>query len=91
MTKSDMPENARTVRTEWAEWDLIAEVWREPSRAAIEEFRPDGKVRVSESRNPDGSRRRATNLYAEEGLFRGDDDRAAGSVPTTTAGARSAM
>jgi hypothetical protein len=46
--KREAPEGARTVRTEWAEWDLTNEAWKTPSRETVEEYRPDGKLLVSE-------------------------------------------
>jgi hypothetical protein len=69
MKTSDVPGGARTVRTEWAEWDLTNETWKAPSRVTLEEYRPDGRLRVSEGRNPDGSVYRSTNLYDDAGLL----------------------
>jgi hypothetical protein len=64
-----VPEKARTVRTEWAEWDLTNEMWKAPQRVTVEEFRPDGKLRVSEYRNPDGSVSRSIYSYDDAGLL----------------------
>jgi hypothetical protein len=66
--RPEVPEKARTVRTEWAEWDLTNEMWKAPLRVTIEEFRPDGKLLVSEYRNPDGSVSRSVNSYDDAGL-----------------------
>ena len=67
--KPDVPDGARSVRTEWAEWDLTNEVWKAPMRVTVEEFRPDGKLRVTECRNPDGSVSRSINSYDDAGLL----------------------
>jgi hypothetical protein len=67
--RPDVPEKARTIRTEWAEWDLANEVWKPPSRVTLEEFRPDGKRRVSEHRNSDGSVSRSIFSYDDAGLL----------------------
>jgi hypothetical protein len=65
-----VPGAARTVRKEWAaEWDLTDEVWKTPRWVTIEEFRPDGKLLVSEMRNPDGSVCRSVNSYDDAGLL----------------------
>ena len=70
MKTSDAPVGARTVRKEWAaEWDLTNEEWKAPRFVMIEEFRPDGKLLVSEMRNPDGSVCRSVNSYDDAGLL----------------------
>lgn len=45
----DAVANARSVRTEWAQWDLTTEAWPLATRISTEEFRPDGKIAASES------------------------------------------
>jgi hypothetical protein len=67
--KSDTPAGARSVRTEWAEWDLANEAWKAPTRSTIEEFRSDGKISVSESRFGNGPAFRVTHAYDDAGLL----------------------
>jgi hypothetical protein len=67
--KSEVPRDARTVRTEWSEWDLTNEAWKAPRSVTIEEYRPDGKLLVCETHNPDGLVCRSTNSYDDGGLL----------------------
>ena len=67
--KSGTPANARTVQSEWAEWDLTTETWQSPRRATLEEYRPDGKLAFSESRFGEGPVCRCSNSYDEAGLL----------------------
>jgi hypothetical protein len=67
--KSEVPRNARSVRSEWAEWDLTSESWLPPMRSTVEEYRPDGKLRFWEMRNPDGSICQTSNSYDDAGLL----------------------
>ncbi len=63
------PSGARSVRSEWAEWDLTSESWKLPTRITVEEYRSDGKLLSSEMRFPNESACRSTNSYDESGLL----------------------
>jgi hypothetical protein len=67
--KSELVGPVRSVRGEWAEWDLTNEVWKAPQRVTIEEYRPDGKISSSELRFVGGSVSRSAYSYDEAGLL----------------------
>jgi YD repeat-containing protein len=58
----------RTLRTEFAEWDIATEQWQAPRRFCQVQLRPDGRVVEQEDRNPtNGSISRSRYTYAETG------------------------
>jgi hypothetical protein len=55
----------KTLRTEFALWDLDREQWQPPQHGALTSFRPDGKVSSGDFRNSDGSIAHSRWLYDE--------------------------
>jgi YD repeat-containing protein len=57
----------RSLRTEFAEWDLTLEQWRAAHHFTLVRFRPDGAISESEHHNPDGSIVRSGYAYDAAG------------------------
>ncbi len=57
----------RTLRSEFAEWDLTTEAWQAPRSYSLTSFLADGRISESEAHNPDGSISRSACLYDEAG------------------------
>ena len=57
----------RTLRTEFAEWDITKEQWQPPRRSSVAQLRPDGRVDEQEDHNPNGSISRSRYSYDESG------------------------
>ena len=55
----------RTLRTEFAEWDLQREEWQPARYFTLVTFHPDGRIAQSDHHNPDGSVARSKFLYDE--------------------------
>jgi hypothetical protein len=53
----------RSLRTEFAEWDLTIEEWQPPRHSRFARFRPDGQIDTTEHYNPDGSIAETAYLY----------------------------
>ncbi len=67
LAQSDVHGPVETLRTEFAEWDPAAQVWKPPQHHTLLRFRPDGKLKESEFHNPDGSIARSSYIYDEAG------------------------
>ena len=67
LAQSDVHGPVETIRTESAEWDPAAQVWKPPQHHTLLRFRPDGKLKESESHNSDGSIARSSYIYDEAG------------------------
>jgi YD repeat-containing protein len=57
----------RTLRTEFAEWDITNEQWQAPRRFCLVQLRPDGRVVEQEDHNPNGSFSRSRYTYDDAG------------------------
>jgi hypothetical protein len=57
----------RTLEIEQAEWDLAEERWRPPRPGDTVTFLPDGRLSLTEHRNPEGSVARGQCLYDDAG------------------------
>jgi hypothetical protein len=57
----------RTLRTQFAEWDITKEQWQAPRRSSVAHLRPDGRVIDQEDHNPNGSISRSSHNYDESG------------------------
>src|SRR5438105_3856258 len=57
----------RTLRTEFAEWDIAKEQWQSPRRSSVSQLRPDGRVDEQVDHNPNGSISRSRHSYDEAG------------------------
>jgi hypothetical protein len=55
--------DVRSIRTEFAEWDLTLERWRAAQYFTIVRFHPDGAISENEHHNPDGTISRSTFTY----------------------------
>jgi hypothetical protein len=60
----------RTLRTEFAEWDLSLEQWKPARHFTLVRFNPDGKISETEDHNADGSIARTIFVYNAEGRLR---------------------
>lgn len=65
---SDLPQwkihgPVHTLRSEFAEWDLIREEWQAPRHVSLVRFLPNGRIVESEHHNPDGSISRSNHFY----------------------------
>ena len=59
--------DVRSIRTEFAEWDLTLEQWRAAQYFTLVRFRPNGSVGESEHHNPDGTISRSSFTYDTAG------------------------
>jgi hypothetical protein len=57
----------RSMRSEFAEWDIGEEHWGASRRSTIVHFRPDGSVDEQVDHNPNGSVSKQTYIYDEAG------------------------
>jgi hypothetical protein len=57
----------RTLKTEFAEWDLNQGEWGPPRSVTLCTFRPDGNISESDHHNRDGSIAHSRCLYNEAG------------------------
>jgi len=57
----------KTLRKEFAEWDVATKDWKTPKGYTFVEFRPDGQLSKVEVHNPDGSIMRQNFIYDEAG------------------------
>ena len=57
----------RTLRTEFAEWDITNEQWQAPRRSCLLQLHPDGRVVQQEDYNPNGSISRSKYTYDDTG------------------------
>jgi len=52
--------SVKTMRTEFAEWDLSNEDWQAPRHTTLYQFRADAQINEQVSHNPNGSISRST-------------------------------
>jgi hypothetical protein len=57
----------KTLRTEFAAWDLNQQEWQPPRHFSLVAFLPDGKISDSDHHNPDGSISHSKWFYDETG------------------------
>ena len=67
--KRDAIGNVRSIRTEFAEWDLTGETWQPSTRVTLEEYRPDGKLAGSEFHFQNSPAQQSTNRYDDGGAL----------------------
>jgi YD repeat-containing protein len=57
----------RSLRTEFAEWDVAAEEWRPFRHSTLTRFRPDGQIDTTEHDNSESSASRTTSFHDADG------------------------
>lgn len=85
LAKWDVRGPVRTLRIEFAEWNLSLEQWQAARHFMLVRFHRDGKVSESESHNLDGSVSRSSYAYdaagrMQEARFRRDDDTTSNTI-----------
>ncbi len=60
----------KTLRSEFATWDIGRNDWQPGQHVSLASFRPDGKVSATEASNPDGSVAHSRWFYEEAGRLK---------------------
>jgi YD repeat-containing protein len=63
VTQSGLRGSVKTMRTEFAEWDVGKEEWQAPRHTTLHQFHAHGQINESVSHNPNGSVSRSTYTY----------------------------
>jgi hypothetical protein len=63
VTHSGLRGSVKTMRTEFAEWEVGKEQWQVPRHTTLHRFRADGQINEHVSHNPNGSVSRSTYSY----------------------------
>ncbi len=63
VTQSGLRGSVKTMRTEFAEWDVGKEEWQAPFYTTLNQFRADAQINERVSHNPNGSVSRSTYIY----------------------------
>lgn len=84
LAKWDVLGPVRTLRTEFAEWNLSLEQWQTAHHFMLVRFHHDGKVSESESHNADGSVYRSSYAYDAAGRIEKTRFGRNGDIPSST-------